>query len=138
MLGWVWKKGNACLKTLYELPQDALYIPQQDGTRVLICLKAISDPEKKLGVYTCPMGDFSYHVAHILTTGSEYAERLGTRRLPARDAWMGMHYQLFPKLIYGAAAVTHSLQKLENAFKSIWYKLLPSLCVNRNITKELL
>jgi hypothetical protein len=48
---------------------------------------------------------------------------------------MGMHYQLFPKL-YGAAAVTHSLQNLEDAFKSIWYKLLPSLCVNRNITKE--
>ena len=51
MLVWVWKKGKACLKTLYELPQDPLYIPQQEGTMVLICLKAISDPEKKLGVY---------------------------------------------------------------------------------------
>ncbi len=49
---------------------------------------------------------------------------------------MGMPYHLFPKLIYGAATVTHSLQKLEDAFESIWYKLLPSLCVNRNITKE--
>jgi hypothetical protein len=49
---------------------------------------------------------------------------------------MGMRYQLFPKLIYGAAVVTHSPQKLEDAFKSIWYKLLPSLCVNRDITKE--
>jgi hypothetical protein len=41
-----------------------------------------------------------------------------------------------PKLIYGAAAVTHSLQKLEDEFQSIWYKQLPSLCVNRNILKE--
>jgi hypothetical protein len=49
---------------------------------------------------------------------------------------MGTHYQLFPKLIYGAAAFTHSPQKLEDAFESIWYKLLPSLCVNRNITNE--
>ncbi len=49
---------------------------------------------------------------------------------------MGTRYQLFPKLIYGAAAVTHSLQKLEDAFKSIWYKLLPFLPVNRNISKE--
>jgi hypothetical protein len=120
MLGWVLKKGKACLKTLYELPQDPLYIPQQDGARVPICLKAISDPEKKLGVYTCPTGNFSYHVAHILTTGSEYAERLGTQRLPARDAWMGTRYQLIPKLVYGAAAVTHLPQKLEDAFKSIW------------------
>ncbi len=111
-------------------------MPQQDGTRVPIGLKAISDPEMKLGVHTCPTGNFSYHVAHILTTGSEYAERLGTRRLPARDAWMGTHYQLFPKLIYGAATVTHSPQKLEDAFESIWYKLSPSLRVNRNITKE--
>jgi hypothetical protein len=136
ILSWVWKKGKACLETLYELPQDSLYIPQQDGTRVPIRLKAISDPEKKLGEYTCPTGDFSYHVAHILTTGSEYVERLGTRRLPARDAWMGTHYQLFPKLIYGAAAVTQSPQKLEDAFESIWYKLLPSFHVKRNITKE--
>jgi hypothetical protein len=136
MLGWVRKKGKAHLKPLYELPQDSLYIPQQEGTRVPICLKAVSDSEKKLGVYTCSMGDFSYHVAHILTTGSEYTERLGTQTLPARDAWIGTRYQLFPKLIYGAAAVTDSLQKLEDAFESIWYKLLPSLCVNRNITKE--
>jgi hypothetical protein len=136
MLGWVWKKGKAHLKTLYELPQDPLYIPHQNSTRVPICLKAISDPEKKLGVYPCLTGNFSYHVAHILTMGSEYAERLGTQRLPARDAWMGTHYQLFPRLIYGAAAVTHSPQKLEDAFESIWYKLLPSLCVDRNITKE--
>jgi hypothetical protein len=89
MLGWIWKKGKARLKTLYELPHNPLYIPQPDGTRAPIQLKAISDPEKKLGVYTCPMGNFSYHVAQLLTTGSEYVERLGSRRLPARDAWMG-------------------------------------------------
>jgi hypothetical protein len=136
MLGWVWKKDKARLKTLYELPQDPLYIPQLDGTRVLIHLKAISDPEKKLGVHTCPISNFSYHVAHILTTRSEYAKRLGSQRLPIRDAWRGKPYQLFPKFTYGAAAVTHSPQKLKDVFKSIWYKLLPSLCVNRNITKE--
>jgi hypothetical protein len=29
MLGWVWKKGKAHLKTLYDLPQDSLYIPRR-------------------------------------------------------------------------------------------------------------
>jgi hypothetical protein len=82
------------------------------------------------------MGNFSYHVAELLAMGLKYAERLGARRLPTRDAWMGTRCQLFPTLIYGAAAVTHSPQKLEEAFQSIWYKLLPSLCVDRNITKE--
>jgi hypothetical protein len=85
MLGWIWKKGKARLKTLYELPQNQLYIPQPDGTRVPIHLKAISDPEKKLDAYTCLLGNFSYHVAQLLTTGSEYAERLGSWRL-----WQGM------------------------------------------------
>ncbi len=82
------------------------------------------------------MGIFSHHVAHLLTTGLEYAERLGARNLLARDAWMGTCYQLFPKLFYGAAAVTHLPQKSEEGFQSIWNKLLPSLHVNRNITKE--
>ncbi len=136
MLGWIWKKGKAHLKTLYELPRSPLYIPQLDKTQVLMQLKTVSDPEKKLGVYTCPMGNFSYHVAQLLSMGSEYVERLGARRLLARDAWMGTCYQLFLKLIYGADAVTHSLQKLEEAFQSIWHKLLPSLCDKRNITKE--
>jgi hypothetical protein len=136
MLGWIWKKGKARLKTLYELPQNPLYIPQPDETRVPIQLKAISNPEKKLGMYTRRTRNFSYHVAQLMTTGSEYVERLGSWRLPARDAWMGTCYQLFPKLIYKAAAVTHSPQKLEEVFQSIWYKLLPSLCVNRNITKK--
>jgi hypothetical protein len=86
MLGWIWKKGKARLKTPYELPQNPLYIPQPDGTKVPIHLKTISDPEKKPGMYTCPTGNFSYHVAQLLTTGSEYVERLGSRTLPARDA----------------------------------------------------
>jgi hypothetical protein len=136
MLGWIWKKGEARLKALYELPQNPLYIPWPDGTRVPIQQKAISDPEKKLGVYTCLTGNFFYHVAQLLTMGLEYAERLGSRRVLAWDAWMGTCNHLFSKLIYGAAAVTHSPKKLEEVFQSIWYKLLPSLRVIRNITKE--
>jgi hypothetical protein len=66
MLDWIWERGKAHLKTLYELPQNPLYIPQLDGTRVPIQLKAISDPGKKLGVYTCPMGNFSYHIVRDL------------------------------------------------------------------------
>ena len=92
MLGWIWKKGKACFKTLYELPQNPPYILQPDETGVLKQLKAISDPEKKRGVYTCPTGNFSYHVAQLLTMGSEYTERLSSRRLLARDACMGTCY----------------------------------------------
>jgi hypothetical protein len=113
---------------MWMMTHPYIRIPVQ----VRACASTRTDPNMRTGMsitnngnlrilvptYTCPMGDFSYHVAHILTTGSEYAERLGTQRLPARDALMGMYYQLFPKLIYGAAAFTHSPQKLEDAFKT--------------------
>ena len=38
---WMWKKGKALLKTLSELPQTSLQIPQLDGTRVPICIKNV-------------------------------------------------------------------------------------------------
>ena len=47
MLGWLWKKGRARLKTLAELPQTPLQIPQPDGTRVPIVLNKVDCPEKK-------------------------------------------------------------------------------------------
>jgi hypothetical protein len=54
MLGWLWKKGRARLKTLAELPQIPLQIPQPDGTRVPIVLKKVDCPGKKLGIYVNP------------------------------------------------------------------------------------
>ena len=33
-------------------------------------------------------------------------------------------------------SLTHSPHQLEKVYQSIWYKLLPSLRINRNITKE--
>jgi hypothetical protein len=92
-----------------ELPQTPLLTLQPDGRRVPIFIKKVSDPEKKLGVsYTCLTGDFLYHVEQLVSTGLAYMERLSVWKLLARDAWMGTWYQLFPKLSYGVAAVTHS------------------------------
>jgi hypothetical protein len=54
ILGWIWKKDKARLKTRYDLPQNPLYIPQPDRIRVPIQLKAISDPEKN--VVSCKHG----------------------------------------------------------------------------------
>ncbi len=76
MIGWIWKKGKACLKTSCKLPQTPLYIPQPDGTRVPIQIKTVNDPEKKLGVNTCSMSNFPHHVGQLLLTESEYAEKL--------------------------------------------------------------
>ena len=136
MLGWKWIKGEASLKALRELPQQPLMIPQLGGQMAAISLHPVDKPEKKLGVYVCPMGNFTYHVDHLQKTGLEFASRLQARNPSPRDCWMGTGYQLYPKLIHGAVALTHDPDKLEAAFQSVWYSLLPSLKVNRHITKE--
>ncbi len=138
MLGWWWVNNMPHLRKQCKLPQPQtpLTIPQPDGTRVAIKLKEVSNPEKKLGVFTCPNRGFDYHVDHCCTVGFEYAAKLAARNHPPRETWMGTQYQPYPKLIYGVAAVTHLPKKLVETFQLIWYKLLPSLKVNRHITKE--
>ncbi len=48
MLGWIWKKGKAHLKTLYELPQSPLYIPHLDRTQVPIQQKDNQWPRREI------------------------------------------------------------------------------------------
>ena len=136
MLGWRWVNGMPQLRKLCELPQTPLVIPQPDVTPVAIKLKEVGNPEKKLGIFTCPNSDFGYQVDNCRNIGFEYSAKLATCNLPPRDPWMGTQYQLYPKLIYGAVVITNLPKKLEEIFQSIWYKLLPSLKVNRHITDK--
>jgi hypothetical protein len=136
MLGWKWIRGEARLKTLAKLPQEPLQIPQPGRQDAPISLNPVDKPEKKLRVYVCTTGDFTYHVSQIKQTGMEYASCLQACKPPPRDAWMGTRYQLYPKMIYGAVSFTHDPEKLENAFQLVWYNLLPTLQVNRHIRKE--
>ena len=75
MLGWKWVKGVTRLKAPSELPQQPLMIPQPGGTMAAISLHPVDKPEKKLGVYVCPNGNFTYHVDQLWQTGLEYASR---------------------------------------------------------------
>jgi hypothetical protein len=76
MLGWKWVRGVARLKSLAELPQFPLMIPQPGGAMAAINLHPVDKLEKKLGVYVCPMEDFTHHVSHLRQTGLEYASQL--------------------------------------------------------------
>ena len=55
MLGWKWVRGEACLKSLTELLQEPLLIPQPNGIDAPISLNPVDEPGKKLRVYVCPM-----------------------------------------------------------------------------------
>jgi hypothetical protein len=113
--------GEACLKSL-EQPQTPLLIPQPDETVVSISLHPIDKMEKKLGVFTCLIREFLYHVGQLKNNGLEYASCPYARQLPPHNASMGTRYQLYPKL-------------MEEVFQLVWYNLLPSIKVNRHITR---
>jgi len=67
--------------------------------------------------------------------GIKWAASMTASSCPPWDAWLSLHYQLFPKISYGLAAVSIPPTKLETVFQSIYFKSLLALKVNRNITK---
>ncbi len=44
MMAWHWHKGVPTLRSLRQLPNYALMIPQQDGSRALVKLRDVYDP----------------------------------------------------------------------------------------------
>lgn len=135
MLAWNWHKGVPTLRSLRSLPKYRLMIPQKDGSQAQIPLRDVNDSEKTLGVYSCPSGDFSYHIERKMDDGKKWIARLRSHRCPPADGWMGFRYALMPKLTYGFAAITPDLDTLEKSFQDLYYDVLSPLRVNQNITK---
>ena len=129
-------RGVAKLKKVGELPAAPLLIPQPDGTEVPIPLHDVSHPEKKLGVWTCPSGDFGHHVKQIKQKGLDWAASMQVSHCPPKDVWLGLRHQLYRKMSYGFVALVHPPDLLEKAFQDVWFKCLPSLLVNRHIRTE--
>ena len=136
MIAPVWNKGIPQLKKLAQLPSTPITILQPDGTRVPITLKDPSVAERKLGIYFAPNGDFSAHVDYIVKSGLHHSACLKSHPIPPREARMSVDLVLVPKILYGAVTLSHSPARLEAAFQRIYYKLLPSIGVNRCITKS--
>jgi hypothetical protein len=131
------KNGTVRLKTVSELPQTELTIPQANEVKVPILLKPGNTAEKKLGVYTCPDGDFSAQLAYISKSGLEHAARLRSRHLHRRDARLSVELALMPKMLYGCVAISATPTELEKTFMKVYFNLLRSLGVNRNINQVL-
>jgi len=136
MLSWRWSRGKPLLKKRSQLPSVPLMIPQPDGANVPIALKEVTESEKKLGVWTCPAGDFGVHVSEMKKKGKKWAARMRNGCCPPRDAWLGLRHQLWRQMSYGLVAVSHPPNKLEKAVQSVWFECLPFLKVNRHIRLE--
>jgi hypothetical protein len=131
------KNGTVRLKSVSELPKTELTIPQANGVKVPIPLKPVNVAEKKLGVYTCPDGDFSTQLSYISKSGLEHAARLRSGHLHRREARLSVDLALMPKMLYGGVAISAIPTDLEKTFMKVYFHLLPSMGVNRNINQLL-
>ena len=135
MMAWKWVKGMPILRSLSQLPKYEMTIPQKSGTPVKIPLRCVTDAQKTLGVWSCPSGDFGFHLNKKMEEGNLWVERLRRNRCPAADAWMGFRYSLLPKLTYGFSAITIDPSTLEASFQKLYREVLSPLRVNKNITR---
>ena len=90
MIAWRWHKVVPTLRSLRPLPKYKLMIPQKDGSRARVPLRDVHDSEKTLGVYSCPAGDFSYHIECKMDDSRKWISRLRSHKCPPADGWMGI------------------------------------------------
>ena len=142
-------RGRARLKHLKDLPPPIaevarkdgtlapahITIPQPDGSEVPIATLDVDEASKMLGFHFAPFGGSLHHMSQMKEKGLDWADRLASRPLPHRDAWLSFHAQLFPGMTWGLVAAIMSPSKLDDLMQSLYYKILPFLGVNRNITK---
>ena len=76
------------------------------------------------------------HVKEMVKKGIDWVDKMNTRKVPCRDAWMSFFAQLLPGINWGMVTVVLSPRILHEAYQSLYYKMLPLLGVNRNIGKE--
>ena len=95
-------KGRARLQELKDLPEAGyevelpdgtlaaayILIPQSDGTEVPIVTHTVAVASKMLGLIFAPVGGSSAHVDAMVGKGMDWADRLTTRPLQRRDAWL--------------------------------------------------
>jgi hypothetical protein len=108
-------------------------IPQKDGSRALVKLCDVNDPQETLGVYSCPFGDFGFHIQCKMDKGKKWVERLCRNTCPPADGWMGFRYALIPSLTYGFASICPDLDRFEAEFQALYRNVLSPLRVNMNI-----
>jgi len=145
-------RGQTKLKTLSQLPDPValvevkqkdgsvklapshISIPQPNGAPVYIPTMDVSEATKMLGVLFAPIGNGIPHIEMMREKGLDWVDKLKTRPLHKRDAWLSLFIQLYPAMAYGLASAVISPKKLDMLIQGVYYKVLPLLGINRCIT----
>jgi hypothetical protein len=137
ILSYRYDRGVARLCTGRELRSyRKLTIPQHSSNECDITLKDPKEATQTLGMLTSPVSDGYAHLAKMLSKCQEWEESIRSSTLPYRDRWHSLYTQLFPSVRYGLIPLMTPPAVLEEAFMDVYYRLLPLLNVNRNITSD--
>ena len=116
--------------------QAHVTVKQPDGSRKPIMTHDLEDGLKMLGFYYSLDAKKSQHVKEMVKKGIDWVNKMNTKKVPCRDAWMSFFAQLLPGINWGMIAVVLSPKILQESYQSLYYKMLPLLGANRNIDKE--
>jgi len=116
-----------------KLEPSHISVPQPDGSSVPIPTKDVTEATEMLGMFFAPIGNSVPHIEAMREKGFTWADRLMTRPLPSRDAWLSFFLHLYPAISYGLASAVIKRSKLDLLMSALYYKILPLLGVNRCI-----
>ena len=81
--------------------EEELLVPGLDDKAKPIEQLPVTVSKKMLGVWTNPAGDCSKQLEVLLEKTTIWTDRLSSRKLPAKWAWVSYYHQLWAKLKYG-------------------------------------
>ena len=74
LLSYKFVRGVACLKTIQDIKQYTLLIPQPNGDEVPIALKSPNAASEVLGIWMSPTEDGTRHLQHMVSSDVEQSD----------------------------------------------------------------
>jgi hypothetical protein len=124
--------GRSRMKLLEDLPPLRAYItdkgwtypshiciPQPTGPNAPIKTHDVATALKMFGVHFSPASNSITHVDHIVEKGLDWVDRLYTKPVSCRDAWLSFYFQLFPTISRGLVTVCMQLSKLDKKLQRV-------------------
>ena len=136
LLSYKFTEGVATLRSLQEMADVSLSIPQPAGPAMPIALKDPTQATKVLGVWCCPSGDGTPMLDSMIRKGYQWSTKVLASSLTPYDAWFSFKTQAIMAVRYGLVPLMATRNQIDAALGRWYFQCLPALGVNRNIRKE--
>lgn len=119
--------GKSTLKSLQETRQHKIYKPQPSSSDVAIHLRDIDESSDAPGVYSCPSGNGTQQLRHMIAKANNCHLKCKQVPLPLTRSWTSFTYSSFFRQIWHVQLM---------CYFSLTFCCLPLLGINSNVWKE--